>query len=292
MDIDSTPLSISIIHDQRLLDRQIELHLLRADLLHPQVSGNKWFKLTYNIAAAREAQKQCLLSFGGVWSNHLHALAFAGKQLGLKTIGIIRGEDIDNAMLHDCRQWGMELHFVSRSEYRSKTEADWLRPWQDRFPNAWFIPEGGSNAEGCRGIREMLTDIDISSYQRVCCPVGTGTTLAGLCQSVSENIFITGFTAMKQGQYLTQNIARQTQHQQWALETEYSYGGFGRVNKELLCFMKSFQEQQGIELDRVYTAKMMAGIYDLILREIWKGPSRILAIHTGGLQGNRSIISP
>ncbi len=283
-----TALSISRIHEKLLTDRHITLDLLRADRLHPLISGNKWYKLKYNIARAQTEQVDRLLSFGGPYSNHLHALAYAGQLAGLKTTGIVRGEKVYNKTLADCERWGMQLHFISRAEYRQKDQTDFITRLSTHYPGHYIIPEGGNNESGIKGCGEMLVGIDLQQYEQIVCAVGTGATLSGLINASPEQIPITGFAVLKNGAYLTETVKNNTRRQNWTINSDYHFGGFGKRNNRVLQFMHDFNTAHQIELDFVYTAKMMCGLYDLIEKNNWKN-TRILAIHTGGVQGNRSL---
>ena len=289
MVIDPSIELISSIHHPLLCEYGIQLDMLRLDLLHPAISGNKWFKLKYNIEYALEHNFTCLVSFGGAYSNHLHAMAYAGKEAGLKTIGYIRGEEVQNPTLKDCKDWGMELHFISRNDYKNKNENEFLETLQQMHPDAYIIPEGGSNPLGLKGCREIVSITDTSHYDTFCCAVGTATTFIGLAQSIQAHQSAIGFTAMKNGSYLNDTISPAVNHNRWHLETDYHAGGFGKKNNTLVDFIHSFKLEQNIELDIVYTAKMMTGIFDLIQQHKFQSGTKILAIHTGGLQGNRSI---
>ena len=266
----------------------IQLDLLRLDLIHPNLSGNKWFKLRHSLDHASKNNYTALLSFGGAYSNHLHALAYAGYRHSFKTIGIIRGEKIDNPTLQDCRQWGMELHFISREQYREKNEIDFLSDMQKKYPNAFIIPEGGSNALGLQGCREILQNVDASSYDTICCPIGTATTFTGIAQSLQLHQNSIGFPALKNAQYLESVIQEKIPHNRWRIEYDYHQGGFAKCNATLLQFIDSFYQANHIVLDFVYTAKMMMGIFDLISKAHFQKGQKILALHTGGLQGNQS----
>jgi len=265
------------------------LDLLRLDLLHPAISGNKWYKLRYNLAEAIRQGANSLLSFGGAWSNHLHALAFAGRQAGLSTIGYVRGEAVMNPTLRDCADWGMQLHFVSRETYRHKQEVDFLQELQQAHPGAYLIPEGGSNTLGLKGCREILPANLAAPYDLIACAVGTGTTLAGIAQALEPGPSLLGFTVMKQGEYLNETLQPLIPHSRWRLETRFHGGGFGKIQPALRDFMRDFYLLNQVETDRVYTAKMLLGLREMIRQEELNPNLRILAIHTGGLQGNRSL---
>jgi 1-aminocyclopropane-1-carboxylate deaminase len=276
-----------------LKENNINLWLKRDDLIHPIISGNKWRKLKYGLDEALSLGKDTLISMGGAYSNHLHALAYAGKQLGLKTIGVIRGERPDelNPTLADLLAWGMDLQFVTRTDYRRYRE--YKEP--DRLPgikpNEYWLPEGGSNALALKGIAELVSEINIP-YDFLCVACGTGTTMAGLIQNVPASVKVLGFPALKNVGYLNQDIQRLLPHQftNWQLSREYHFGGFAKNNLLLESFMNDFQQNTLIKLEPVYTAKMLFGVMDLINKGYFKPGSRIIAVHTGGLQGARGHV--
>jgi 1-aminocyclopropane-1-carboxylate deaminase len=280
---------ITPIQSPLLASHDVQLDLLRLDRIHPQISGNKWFKLKYNLAQAKREQKRLLVSFGGAYSNHLHALAFAGKQEGLSTLGYIRGEEVSNTTLNDCKQWGMDLRFISRQDYRSKSDHAFISSLKIEHPEGFFIPEGGSNELGLKGCNEILSLCDTTMYDYITCAVGTGTTLAGIAQSLLPHQHAIGFTAMKGGEYLNAFLKEQLSHSRWSLETEYAFGGFGKKNEAVIQLLNEFKNTHHVELDFVYTAKMMAGLIDKIQQKHFPKGAKILAIHTGGIQGNRSL---
>jgi 1-aminocyclopropane-1-carboxylate deaminase len=267
----------------------VSVDLLRLDCIHPQISGNKWFKLKYNIREAFAQHVTSLLSFGGAYSNHLHALAYAGKLLHMHTIGFVRGEATETPTLLDCKKWGMTVFPISRSSYRQKEEAFFLEQLKHQFPHAYIIPEGGDNELGRMGCTEIIPQSELPAYSHLCCPVGTGTTFSGIINSALPQQQVLGFAALKQGDYLNERIQAQTNQRNWILHTRFHEGGFAKATTELIQWINEFQHQHGIELDRVYTAKMMKGIFSLISEGVIPAGSRVLALHTGGLQGNRSL---
>jgi len=280
---------ISSIQWPCLMEQDIQLDLLRIDVLHPEISGNKWFKLKYNITYALEHNYNTLISFGGAYSNHLHALAYAGFEAGLKTIGIVRGEPVDNPTLSDCVRWGMELQFISREKYKQKKEPHYLEELQHAYPHAMLIPEGGSNDLGLKGCTEIISITDTTCYDVFACAIGTGTTFCGIANALLPHQDALGYTALKQGEYLKETFEKEISHPRWQLQTEAHCGGFGKRNQELLDFMARFQAEQHIELDVVYTGKMCLGLQKDIEQNRFRHGTKILAIHTGGLQGNRTL---
>ncbi|MBP6456204.1 MAG: pyridoxal-phosphate dependent enzyme [Chitinophagaceae bacterium] len=266
--------------------KNIDIDILRLDKIHETISGNKWFKLKYNLLEAKNQNVECIISFGGAFSNHLHALAFAGKKFGLKTIGIVRGEKVENETLNDCKNWGMELHFISREAYRSKTNLDFLEKLNIQFPNSFIIPEGGENDLGIKGCEEILKNIEPRKYDKICCAVGTATTMIGMLKSTETDVI--GFAALKNAGYMIEKIKQQSGREQIELIDDIYFGGFGKWNNELIHFIEEMELNHNLKLDKVYTAKLFYNVIKKIeTAENWQH-NKILIIHSGGLQGNRS----
>ena len=270
------------------LPQPVQLTIKRLDLIHPQISGNKFFKLKYNLLAAQQQGFSQVLTFGGAFSNHIAATAFAAQHFGFQSIGMIRGEELAsqqfNPTLQTAQDLGMQLHFLSRFEYRLRHQAEYLQQLQQQYPQAFIIPEGGSNALAIQGTQEILSPDDLENYDVICCAVGTGGTLAGIIESSSEQQHVLGFSALK-GDFLKHDIQQWTDKSNWSLTDAYCCGGYAKTTAKLLQFMQQFEQQHHIPLEQVYTAKMMMGILDLIQYHHFPAHTRILAIHTGGLQG-------
>ena len=270
------------------LPQPVQLTIKRLDLIHPQISGNKFFKLKYNLLAAQQQGFSQVLTFGGAFSNHIAATAFAAQHFGFQSIGMIRGEELAsqpfNPTLQTAQDLGMQLHFLSRSEYRLRHQAEYLQQLQQQYPQAFIIPEGGSNALAIQGTQEILSPDDLENYDVICCAVGTGGTLAGIIESSSEQQHVLGFSALK-GDFLKHDIQQWTDKSNWSLTDAYCCGGYAKITPKLLHFMQQFEQQHHIPLEQVYTAKMMMGLLDLIQYHHFPAHTRILAIHTGGLQG-------
>ena len=271
-----------------LPNKNVELFIKREDQIHPFVSGNKYRKLKYNLLEAKARGLKTLLTFGGAYSNHIAAVAAAGQGLGFRTIGIIRGEELEpkvleNPTLHFARQNGMQFKFVSRQTYRSKTSKSFIFELNNEFDDFYLIPEGGTNDLAVKGCEEILDGIS-NDFDYICCAVGTGGTISGLinCSKLRQQVL--GFPALKGG-FLKQDISKFVQQANWELISEYHFGGYAKINKDLIVFMNQFKKDQRIPLDPIYTGKMMYGIFDLINENYFPKGSKILAIHTGGLQG-------
>ncbi|MRX67087.1 1-aminocyclopropane-1-carboxylate deaminase [Flavobacterium resistens] len=266
----------------------ISLTIKREDLIHPFVSGNKFRKLKYNLLQAKAQKKDILLTFGGAFSNHIAAVAFAGKEQGFKTIGIIRGDELfdkieENPTLKFAQENGMQFEFVSREEYRLKNEDFFIEKLKDKFGDFYLVPEGGTNELAVKGCEEILTNED-SVFDYVCCAVGTGGTISGLINSALPNQKILGFPALK-GDFLNDEIRIFAKKDNWDLISDYHFGGYGKINLELIEFINAFFEETKVPLDPIYTGKMVFGVIDLISKNYFPAHSKILLIHTGGLQG-------
>jgi 1-aminocyclopropane-1-carboxylate deaminase len=277
-------------------NNNIALYLKREDLLHNSISGNKFRKLKYNLLAAQAQQQHTLLTFGGAYSNHIAAVAAAGKQFGFNTIGIIRGEELadkihDNKTLQKAQANGMQLHFISRSAYRDKQSLAIIESLKQQFGEFYLIPEGGSNSLAVQGCSEILSEQDKTDFDYICCAVGTGGTIAGIIQSAATNQKVLGFPALK-GIFLFDEIRQwlpePLKHSSnWDLNLDYHCGGYAKITAELTDFVAWFYQHTGIEIEPIYTGKMLFGIFDLIKKDYFPANSQILAIHTGGLQGKQ-----
>jgi 1-aminocyclopropane-1-carboxylate deaminase len=293
MVIELQPANIQYMQHVQLERHGLQLGILRLDALHSVISGNKWYKLQAHITAAQLAGKNTLLSFGGAYSNHLVATAAAAQQMGLGSIGMVRGLHAAQHWtdtLKDCAAYGMQLQFLSREQYDCKCEPEYVAELRAIYPDVFIIPEGGNSVYGLSGAGRIAQYIPANASV-VACALGTGTTFAGIRQQLPPHIAMLGFPVMKGGNYLASELRNKTQVTNWELNDSYHCGGFGRHTPELIGFMNRFYEMHGVALDFVYTAKMMLGIFDLIDQGHFAPGSHIVCVHTGGLQGNRSIAS-
>ena len=269
------------------LSGDIKLYVLRLDKIHPFISGNKWYKLKYNIEAAKNQKIKTLLTFGGAYSNHIAAVAAAGKEYNLKSIGVIRGEERLplNSTLQLAQKKGMIFHYLDRVKYRDKNSDILSKELKTLFGDFYQIPEGGTNNLAIKGTEEILQLIDID-YDYVCSPIGTGGTLAGLINSCPPNKRVIGFSALK-GDFLVDEIKNliNLPTKDFEVQTTYHFGGYAKHKPELIKFINDFKQKYNIPLDPIYTGKMMYGIFDLIKNNNFKDGKTIVAIHTGGLQG-------
>ena len=285
------PVPVQRLESALLQEKGITLLVRREDLLHPEVSGNKWRKLKYNLLAAAEQNTDTLLTFGGAFSNHIAAVAAAGKLFGFKTIGLIRGEAHFplNSTLQKATENGMELHYLDREAFRRKNDPDFQEKLRQQFGNIYLIPEGGTNNFALRGCAEIISEKE-EDFDVLCCSAGTGGTAAGLLIGLNGTKKMLVFSALK-GDFLRAEINQLTTsyngriYTNWQLQTDYHFGGYAKTKPEIFSFMQDFEQQFGILLEPVYTGKMFFGLFDLIRKDHFKPGTTIMAIHTGGLQG-------
>jgi 1-aminocyclopropane-1-carboxylate deaminase len=273
----------------------LQVDVLRLDKIHPEISGNKWFKLKYYLERATHANKQKLISFGGAYSNHLLALAYAASINGFSSIGLIRGEEPEklSTTLVKAKESGMELRFLSRQEYNQQKKTALLIDPEEYEPNALLIPEGGAGADGIRGAEEILSGVPIKRYSHVCCAVGTGTTLAGLINSTGARQNKIGVSVLK-GTYNyeplnTSWIKNPIDLENVQLIHEDHFGGYAKCTKVLIDFMNKIFAASGIPTDFVYTGKLFYSVVRMAEMKEFPAGSRILVLHSGGLWGNRSL---
>lgn len=268
------------------------VYIKREDLIHPIVSGNKFRKLKYNILQAKGENQTKLLTFGGAFSNHIAAVAYAAKKNGFQSIGIIRGDELEykvneNPTLSFARNCGMQFEFVSREIYRKKSEPDFIENLKEKHGDFYLIPEGGTNELAIKGCQEILNDDD-NAFDYICCSVGTGGTISGIINSTSEHQKVLGFPALKSG-FLKDEICKFAKNNRWDLISDYHFEGYGKINDELVAFINTFYKQTKIPLDSIYTGKMLYGVFDLIKKGFFPVNPNILVIHTGGIQGNQGM---
>ncbi|PSG90056.1 1-aminocyclopropane-1-carboxylate deaminase/D-cysteine desulfhydrase [Aurantibacter aestuarii] len=268
--------------------KNTELFIKREDLLHKYISGNKFRKLKYNFEYVKNNRFKEVITFGGAYSNHISATAYAGKLQNIQTFGIIRGEELENQTtlnytLNFAKDCGMNLIFVSREDYKKKDASNKVRQLINTLQRPYIIPEGGTNNLAIKGCEEILGN-DTKPFDYICTSVGTGGTISGLINASESHQEILGFSALK-GDFLSEDISKFVSKTNWKLNTDYHFGGYGKISEELIHFMNDFKKTYDIPLDPIYTGKMMFGIIDLIKKGYFKQNAKILAIHTGGLQG-------
>lgn len=288
-----SPTPLQQIHSERWNKKNIQLWIKRDDLTHPHVQGNKWRKLKYNLIEAKQLGKKYLLTFGGAYSNHLYATAAAGSLFDFKTIGIVRGEKISplNSTLSFAEKNGMQLIFTDRQSYRLKEK---LLPQLDiPLAECYVLPEGGTNElamKGCHELGEEILNQMETTPDYVCLSCGTGGTAAGIVASQKQDTHVIGFSALKgdflkkEVQQLLDNFSPKKNHN-YSIQTDYHFGGYAKHTPPLLDFINDFKNEFQIQLEPIYTGKMFYGIFDLIEQGYFSEGSKIVAIHTGGLQG-------
>ena len=276
---------IQKINSELINSKKVELYILRLDTTDEFISGNKYFKLKYNIKQAQEEQKNKLLTFGGAFSNHIAATAAAGKLCNINTIGIIRGEEHLplNHTIFNAIQNGMEIHYMDRTTYRQKHSTQVTENLINQFGDFYLIPEGGTNDLAIQGTKEISSFIPID-INFIACAVGTGGTMAGIIQSTSAHVI--AFPALK-GDFIEQMINEllPKPFPNWEIQNNYHFGGYAKTTPELLHFITQFEKKYAIPIEQIYTGKMMFGIFDLIKKDYFPTNSKIMAIHSGGLQG-------
>lgn len=284
--------AIQEIRSNLLSQRQVRLMIKREDLNHPIISGNKFRKLKYNLLKAKEQGKTTLLTFGGAFSNHIYAVAGAGKAFGFNTIGIIRGEEHSplNHTLAFAESQGMHLKYIDRESYRQKTSVDFIEELKAEFGDFYLIPEGGTNELAIKGCAELVHEIE-TDFDVITTSAGTGGTMAGLIVGLNGQKKVLGFSSLK-GDFLkseVQGLLRSVDQghlQNWHINTDYHFGGYAKVKPELINFIESFEKEHNIPLEPIYTGKMMFGLFDLINSNAFEPGTRIMAVHTGGIRNS------
>jgi 1-aminocyclopropane-1-carboxylate deaminase len=265
----------------------IAVAVLRLDKIHPVISGNKWFKLQYYLKEAIAQQKKKIVTFGGAWSNHVVATAAACKMNGILSAGIIRGEEPLNLSptLFEAKEYGMQLFFMTREDYREKKI-----PAEFQNDECYLINEGGYGEKGAQGAAEIL-QYNQKDFTHCCCAVGTGTMMAGLINAVLPVQKVIGISVLKNNKGLEQNVSTLVKGgtKDWRIVHDYHFGGYAKHHTELIRFMNEFYSQTGIPSDFVYTGKLFFAIADLINNNFFPGGSKLLLVHSGGLQGNNSL---
>tara|TARA_Y100001978_G_C23617785_1_gene396865 strand:+ start:146 stop:1024 length:879 start_codon:yes stop_codon:yes gene_type:complete len=269
----------------------IKLFIKREDLIHDIVSGNKWRKLNYNFKYIKEKKIKKILSFGGAYSNHLHALSWLAKKNNIKSFGLVRGckLSIENPTLSFCKKNKMDLFFLNRSTYRNnKYNNPIFKKIIKSEENVFVIPEGGFNEFGIKGCEEIMNEVN-EHYDIICCSIGSGCTAVGIIKSLKFDQSFLGFSSFKNNFQIKNIISEKVKTMNWEINSEYNFGGFGQVNDELKKFIKDFKNTYEIMLDPIYTSKLFFGLFDMISKNKFPKDSRILALHTGGLQGIQGV---
>ncbi len=289
-----TPTPVQKIRDPVFDRAGVQVLVKREDLNHPYVSGNKWWKLKHNLVEAQRLGKKTLLTFGGAYSNHVYASAAAASELGMESIGIIRGEETLplNPTLNFAKSRGMHLHYVSRAMYRKKQEPGFIDHLHNRFGDFYLIPEGGTNALAVQGVAEFAKMLNLNyQFDYLCCAVGTGGTLAGLIRGLPAEKMILGFAVLKGADFLRSEIERWAgqAHATWQLHTAYHFGGYAKITPALSELIKKMKEENNLPLDHVYTGKLVAGVLDAAEAGRFRRGTSVLLLHSGGLQSPPEI---
>lgn len=292
------PLAIEPLELSLFVEKKLKVLIVRADLVHPLISGNKWFKLKYNLLAACKQNVSRVISFGGPYSNHIHALAWSAQQLGINAVGVIRGEEVSNPMLVDAQKWGMQLHFVDRANYRMRNDTIWQDKLKQDIGSGAIIPEGGSNALAVQGVAELMRDIlaQQPSLDYLLCACGTGGTLAGLISEAPASVKLEGFPVLKGAGFLQDDVLKllkiagvDTQCS-WSLDLDAHYGGYGKISQEHKAHWLAMEEQFQMLFDPVYTSKLLRRFLEKVEQDMFPVGATVALLHTGGLQGRRSIV--
>lgn len=293
--------------------KKLSVYLRRDDIASEHYPGNKWYKLFYNLKAVIQSGQKTILSFGGAYSNHIHALAAMGKQYRLNTVGVIRGYPprVLSPTLQDAREWGMELLFLGHDDYRKKNLSQFSEQLKKQYGDYYCLPEGGDNLLGVKGCQALAHGISqhFTGEYTVCCALGTGTTFAGIVSAIPEQVKCLGFSVLKGEDTLTEQVSQRLQNmgslpREWHINNDYHHGGYAKTTPELLTFMQAIEEANSLSLESVklesmklepmklepvYSAKMLWGIDQLAQQNYWPEGSTIIAVHGGGLQGRRGF---
>jgi D-cysteine desulfhydrase len=294
----TTPVNLSQavlhpLHNELFTQKQVAIQVLRLDRIHPVVSGNKWFKLKYHLQQAVQQQKKGIITFGGAWSNHLVATAFACYQAGMDSMGIIRGEQPPtlSATLLDAQQYGMHLQFISRALYSNESQI--ITQLQSSYPHYYIVPQGGQSEWGVAGAAEIGQLTALENYSHIACAAGTGTMLAGLVRASLPQQQVIGISSLKippgNNNSLNSFVASYANQKNYTIFYDYHFGGYARKTSELIAFMNEVYNRYRLPTDFVYTGKLLYGVLDLVQNDYFTPGSSILVIHSGGLQGNRSL---
>ncbi len=296
--LDQIELNCQLLESPLYRRKNIKVTLVRADQVHRHISGNKWYKLKYALLAAKQKNIRQLISFGGAYSNHIHALAYAANQLQIPVLGFIRGEwTEDNLTLKDAKSWGMSLQSLTRSQYREKSSPEFLQQLALAYPNSMVIAEGGSGRLALKGVAELMAAIEqqLPYLNHLVAACGTGGTLAGLIGSASSTYSILGVPVLKGGGFLEADIkallrqAAISEKCQWRLDLEGHYGGYGKVKTAHLEAMQRIESEHNVELEPIYTAKMWRRFDELVQADYFTAGDSIALLHSGGVQGRRSF---
>jgi 1-aminocyclopropane-1-carboxylate deaminase/D-cysteine desulfhydrase-like pyridoxal-dependent ACC family enzyme len=286
------PSPLESLNHPLFAEKEINVYIKRDDLIHPEISGNKWRKLKHNLREAKAQNRKTILTFGGAYSNHISATSAVGKIFKLKTVGVIRGEETLplNPTLLQAKKDGMRFLYVSRTDYRKKNTPEFITKLKEKLGDFYTIPEGGGNKLGVKGCNDIVNEIDIN-FDYILTDCGTGATLAGICDVLKVNQKAIGIPVLKGGEFIKNEVklllgdTYNRIETQYSLETGYHFGGYAKYNQELILFMRNFFIETNIKTDPVYTGKLFYAFVDLAKKNYFKRGSTIVVVHTGGLQG-------
>jgi 1-aminocyclopropane-1-carboxylate deaminase/D-cysteine desulfhydrase-like pyridoxal-dependent ACC family enzyme len=285
--------AICVIKDDVAKEKKIEIFMLRLDEIHPVISGNKIFKLYYFLEEVKKTSHKTIITFGGAYSNHLAATAFACKKMGLKSIGLVRGEKPGalSPTLLFCLEQEMQLEFINRTSFKKIKEPSFLFSLREKYGEHILIPEGGFSIMGAEGAALITQFFKDQSFTHVCVAVGTATTFAGIINGSESATEVIGFSALKNLNDIKERLSELNVNadKKFSFINDYHFGGYAKRTSDLISFINDFYTQHAIPLDFVYTGKMMYGVFDLMKKNYFPSNSKILCIHTGGLQGNKSL---
>ncbi|MDG1751910.1 MAG: pyridoxal-phosphate dependent enzyme [Thalassotalea sp.] len=295
----SNPSKLHTLQHPLFEQYQLNVQIKRDDLIDPIISGNKWRKLKYNLRHVKKEGFKGIISFGGAYSNHIHALAYACLQNNINTIGIIRGEAhyAHNFTLSKAKKWGMDLHFVDRKTYRQRDSTEYLLHLSQQYPDYFIIPEGGSNTLAIKGVAEISTELNKQTqYDTLIAPVGSAGTISGLITGDKNQHAILGIAVLKQQDYLQKevyNLLETTGNKSvnnWKILNNYHDGGYAKFSQQSLKKLQDFSAKTGVPFEPIYSGKMILALLDLINTGYFKPHHRIVLLHTGGLQGLGGLI--
>ncbi|MBJ05235.1 MAG: 1-aminocyclopropane-1-carboxylate deaminase [Flavobacteriales bacterium] len=281
------PSPITKLNSIFLKKKSVEIYVKRDDLIHEIISGNKSRKLKYNFMDAQTKDYTNILSYGGPYSNHLHALSYMSKKLNLKSIGVVRGQKYDklNPTLSFCQINNMSFYYLNREDYRHKKYDPLnLQLFRKKYGEFYLIPEGGNNLLGLNGCSEILSEVDVN-FDFFCCAVGTSCTASGIIRALKKNQFLIGFCPFLKILEQENNIKKWTKSDNWKLVPDLFFKGFGQIDQELTLFVKKFYWNYNIKLDLIYMGKLFYHLFNYIQRDFFKKNTKILVLHSGGLQG-------
>lgn len=294
------PTPLQRLQDEAFDQTHIQVWIKRDDLNHPTIQGNKWHKLKLNLMAAEHQHKHQLLTFGGAYSNHIAATAAAAFERRWSSIGLIRGDELAHnhqawsPTLKQAQRHGMTFEFVDRQTYRLRHHQAWLSALQQRYPQAYILPEGGSNPLAVNGLESVINELNqqCPGWTHLLCAVGTGGTLAGLAKFAGNHQQVWGMASLKNAEYLSEQIKHWAglDKTNWRLITEFHGGGYAKTNADIDARMSAFERDFAIDLDPIYTAKMVFGFYQLLQAGAFAPNSRVILYHSGGLQGRPETV--